>query len=182
MKIQISALMDGELDAHEAADALRALSRDAMQQKDWHLYHLIGDALRQEPFLAMDIAARVAPLLALEPTVLAPVRTARNRPRWQRPLMAAAATVAGVALVAWVALAPVAESGHPAIASAKPPVAAANVALAANTSPAADDQSAYLQEYLVAHQAYAPSGSLIGGSNHIRTVTAASVVTSGERR
>ena len=34
MKIQISALMDGELDAHEAADALRALSRDAVQQKD----------------------------------------------------------------------------------------------------------------------------------------------------
>ena len=181
MKMQISSLMDGELDAHEAADVLRALSRDTDQQNDWHLYHLIGDALRQEPCLAMDIAARVTNLLALEPTVLAPVRASRNRPRWQRPLMAAAATAAGVAVVAWVALVPVAESGHPAIASANPPVAATNVVIAANVSPVADDQSAYLQEYLVAHQAYAPSGSLIGGSNHIRTV-AASVVTSGERR
>lgn len=181
MTIQVSALMDGELDAHEAAGALRALSRDAVQQKDWHLYHLIGDALRQEPCLAMDIAARVTPLLALEPTVLAPVRTARNRPRWQRRVMAIAAAAAGVAVVAWVALAPVAESGHLAIASAPPPVAATNVVMATNASPVADGQSAYLQEYLVAHQAYAPSGSLIGGSNHIRTVTA-SMVTSGERR
>jgi len=181
MKMQISALMDGELDAHEAADVLRALSRDPDQQNDWHLYHLIGDALRQEPCLAMDVAARVTHLLAFEPTVLAPVRASRNRPRWQRPLMAAAATVAGVAVVAWVALVPVAESGHPAIASANPPVAATNVVIAANVSPVTDSQSAYLQEYLVAHQAYAPSGSLIGGSNHIRTVTA-SVVTSGERR
>lgn len=181
MKMQISSLMDGELDAHEAADVLRALSRDADQQNDWHLYHLIGDALRQEPCLAMDIAARVNHLLALEPTVLAPVRTSHNRPRWQRPLMAAAATVAGVAVVAWVALVPVAEFGHPAIASANPPVAATNAAIAANVSPVTDDQSAYLQEYLVAHQAYAPSGSLIGGSNHVRTV-AASAVASGERR
>jgi sigma-E factor negative regulatory protein RseA len=181
MKIQISALMDGELDAHETADALRALSRDVDRQNDWHLYHLIGDALRQEPCLAMDVAARVTHLLAFEPTVLAPVRASRNRPRWQRPLMAAAATVAGVAVVAWVALVPVAESGHPAIASANPPVAATNVAIAENVSPVTDAQSAYLQEYLVAHQAYAPSGSLIGGSNHVRTVVA-SVVTSSERR
>lgn len=181
MKMQISSLMDGELDAHEAADVLRALSHDADRQNDWHLYHLIGDALRQEPCLAMDVATRVNHLLALEPTVLAPVRASRNRPRWLRPLMAAAATVAGVAVVAWVALVPVAESGRPAIASANPPVAATNVAIAANVSPVADDQSAYLQEYLVAHQAYAPSSSLIGGSNHVRTV-AASVVTSGERR
>lgn len=182
MKIQISALMDSELDAHEARDALRTLARDADWRRDWHCYHLIGDALRQEPDLMVDVAARVASALAVEPTVLAPVHASRNRGGWQRPLMAIAATAAGVAVVAWVALVPVTDSGHPTtIASAKPPTMAANVAMAANTSPAADDQSAYLQEYLVAHQAYAPSGSLIGGSNHIRTVTA-SVVTSGERR
>lgn len=180
MKIQISALMDSELDAHEARDALRILARDAEQQQDWHCYHLIGDALRKEPDLMIDVAARVASALAVEPTVLAPVHASRNRASWQRPLMAIAATAAGVAVVAWVALAPVSGPGHPSIAGVKPPQPAADVALAANTAPAAIDQSAYLQEYLVAHQAYAPGGSLIGASR-IRTV-AASMAVQGERR
>lgn len=181
MKTQISALMDGELDARETGDVWRALVRDADRQNDWHCYHLIGDALRQEPELVMNVTARVASALALEPTVLAPAHVSRSQASWQRRVMAVAAAAAGVAVVAWVALAPATGPDRPAIASAKLPLPAANVALAANSAPATTDQSVYLQEYLVAHQAYALSGSLIGGTNHIRAVTA-SVVTSGERR
>ena len=66
MKTQISALMDGELDARETGDVWRALVRDADRQNDWHCYHLIGDALRQEPELVMNVTVvRFGLLLSL---------------------------------------------------------------------------------------------------------------------
>ena len=87
---------------------------------------------------------------------------------WQRPVLALAASAAGVALVAWLALAPGADGGAPAgearLASAKQ-----GSALAPSTP--------RLQEYLVAHQAYAPGGTMVGGARNIRSVAA-----SGEGR
>ncbi len=174
MKARVSALMDGELDAHEAADVLRALSRNGDQQSDWCLYHVMGDALRREPDLTIDIAANVMSTLAFEPTVLAPAGMRRGAVGWQRPMLAIAAATAGVAVVAWVALAPVSEPGSTAIASIKPsssaPASGLSLASAA-PSPAAG-QPARLQEYLVAHQTYAPGGALVGGASQIRTVAA----------
>jgi hypothetical protein len=79
-----------------------------------------------------------------------------------------AASAAGVALVAWLALAP-GSDGVPArqAVAAKPgPVVVAN-----------SQSTPRLQEYLVAHQAYAPGGAMVGGARNIRTVAA-----SGEGR
>lgn len=166
MKTHISALMDGELEAHEIAETLRVLSRSPELRSEWCDCQLIGDALRGERGLDMDVAARVMSALDLEPTVMAP--KPRRAIEWRRPVLALAASAAGVALVAWLALAPGADGGVPAgearLASAKP------VPTVAQSTPR-------LQEYLVAHQAYAPGGTMVGGARNIRSVAA-----SGEGR
>lgn len=167
MKIRISALMDGELEQHEIAETLRALRRNEELRLDWRDGHLIGAALRGERGLDLDVTARVMSALDMEPTVMAPAP--RRTVEWQRPLLALAASAAGVAVVAWLALTPGGDAqlaGTSGLASAKPgPVVAR-----AQSTPR-------LQEYLVAHQAYAPGGVIGGAAHNIRTVAAV-----GDRR
>ncbi|TBR10972.1 MAG: hypothetical protein EPO47_02775 [Rugosibacter sp.] len=189
MKTRISALMDGEFEADEANGAVATLSRDKEQKNIWCLYHVMGDAMRHEPDLTIDVSRRVMAALSLEPTILSP-RPQRSASRWQRPVMALAASAAGVAVVAWVALAPVQLpvgsliAANQSIISPTVPglavmispatrnkVATSRVSSAPALSTVADvKQAARLQEYLVAHQAY-EGGALVDGANHIRTVS-----------
>jgi sigma-E factor negative regulatory protein RseA len=162
MKTRISALMDGELEQHEVAETLQALRRSDELRTEWRDGHLIGAALRGERGLDLDVTARVMSALEAEPTVMAPA--SRRAPAWQRPLLALAASAAGVAVVAWLALTPEA-SGLPAgaggLAAARPgPVVAQS------------QSTPRLQEYLVAHQAHAPGGVIGGAARNIRTVAA----------
>jgi len=161
MKIRISALMDGELEDHELAETLRVLRRSPELRSEWCDCQLIGDALRGERGLDMDVAARVMSALEIEPTVMAP--KPRRVIEWQRPVMALAASAAGVVLVAWLALVPGADGGVP----------AGEARLAgAKQGPAVAQSTPRLQEYLVAHQAYAPGGTMGGGARNIRSVAA----------
>lgn len=113
MSIHISALIDGELEPHEMRQAVAALPKDDEGKVCWHLYHVAGDAIREavdETFeLDIDVSRGVMAALSLEPTILAPraVPDRRKSRPWQRPALALAASMAGAALVAWVALAPV---------------------------------------------------------------------------
>ncbi len=113
MSIHISALIDGELDLHEMAQAIAALPKDGEGKANWHLYHVAGDAIREAidetSELDIDVSRNVMAALSLEPTILAPhaMSAHRKSPRWQRPALALAASMAGVAWVAWVALAPI---------------------------------------------------------------------------
>ena len=161
MKTRISALMDGELEQHEVAETLQALRRSEDLRREWRDGLLIGAALRGEDGLDLDVTARVMAALDTEPTVMAP---ASRTPAWQRPLLALAASAAGVAVVAWLALTPDGNglpAGAGGLAAARPgPV----VAQAPSTP--------RLQEYLVAHQAYAPGGVIGGAARNIRTVAA----------
>lgn len=162
MKTRISALMDGELEQHELAETLQSLRRSEDLRKEWHDGHLIGAALRGERGLDLAVTARVMSALAAEPTVMAPAT--RRAPAWQRPLLALAASAAGVAVVAWLALAPDANSlpaGGGGLAAAK----AGPVVAQSQSTPR-------LQEYLVAHQAHAPGGVIGGAARNIRTVAA----------
>ena len=59
MKTRISALMDGELESHERAEAFRALRRSSELRGDWCDYHVVGAALRGERGLEVDVTARV---------------------------------------------------------------------------------------------------------------------------
>jgi sigma-E factor negative regulatory protein RseA len=98
----ISVLMDGELQDYEAQQVIAGVKGREEVLATWDAYHLIGDTLRLTPLLSADFNARISARLALEPTVLAPVKSHPPKPvMWA---WSAAASVAAVAVVGWVAL------------------------------------------------------------------------------
>jgi sigma-E factor negative regulatory protein RseA len=159
MKAKISALMDGELERHEADGALAALKGGGEALDTWRTYNLIGDSMRAAPMLSGGFAGRVAARLAEEPTVLAPrARPIFEQRRWQ--LLSAAASIAAVAFVslAYFAQEPVA-----------PPAPVAQTAAPAETAQVAPPETA--NDYLLAHQGYSPRNSLQGMAPYVRTVS-----------
>ncbi|MGL5497786.1 MAG: sigma-E factor negative regulatory protein [Aeromonas sobria] len=70
-KEQISALMDGEL---SDAEVLNELEMDSDLQDTWGRYHLIGNAMRGDlsVSLQLDLSASIMAALEDEPTILAP--------------------------------------------------------------------------------------------------------------
>ena len=163
MKARISALMDGELERREAAGPLEALRAEGEARDAWRSFHLIGDAMRDAHLLSPGFAARVAARLEQEPTVMAPSRLLQRpeQRRWQ--LLSAAASVAAIALVGWLAFEPQSEP------SPVPPVA--KVAPPTQVQP---PDSAH--DYLYAHQGYSPRNSLQGVAPYVRTVSGEAVV------
>jgi sigma-E factor negative regulatory protein RseA len=168
MKTHLSALMDGELEEHEVTSLLADISHDEALQGDWHRYHLIGDALRKEGNLHLDLSSRVMTALHNEPTVLAPSMRSTERAKAKSPwrgAMALAASVAGVSVVAWLAGAqlpgaPTTEKVATAIVNRAP------------VKPVMATVSGNMQEYLVAHQTHSLSGQMQSGTLYIRTVSA----------
>lgn len=158
MSIELSALIDGETESHVTQAVLAAMKSDGVMRDAWNEYHLIGDVLRGEPELGSDITSAVMERLIDEPVVLAPAP--RLQKNWHRPLAALAASVAGVAVVGWLALSP----------QVSPPQA---VVAKADTSERQPDPMAAsdMQEYLLAHQTNAPGLRLQGGRQQIRTVS-----------
>ena len=159
MKTEISALLDGELDGREAAAPLNALKEEGELRDRWRSYHLIGDAMRDTRMLSPGFADRVAAKLAQEPTVMAPGRAAPmpQRQRWQ--LLSAAASVAAVAMVGWIAFAP----QELAVPVAKAPQQ--NEIVQVVPPPVSAD------DYLYAHQGYSPRNSLQGVAPYVRMVS-----------
>lgn len=140
MKEEVSALMDGELEAAQADSALAHVARDPAARETWDTYHLIGDALRGEIHdLKAGATTRLHARLEAEPTVLAPKPRAR-RFRWAdaRLATAVAASLAVLSVVAWYSL-------HD----------AGDESQEAQLIAAADSDS--LNEYLSAHEEFAPS-------------------------
>lgn len=165
MKTKLSALIDGELDIRETREVCFSMRQDNELRRACGVYALIGDALRREPHLASELTGAVLDRLADDPVVLAPQRVAGSwseRKKWHRPLLALAATAAGVAVVAWLGLPK--QMTNPAalqtqqIAEQK----AGGMAVASDAD---------MQEYLIAHQIHSGSVSLNGETQHIRTVS-----------
>jgi sigma-E factor negative regulatory protein RseA len=154
MRDRISEFMDGELDDQAAAQVIDALTREREARETWRIYHLIGDALRD---------SRVLP--AWEPALVAPGRP-RSQPRAR--YAALAASLAAVALVGWLALAPqqttVAPAGAP-MAREQPPVAVGKV------NPVLVPLPSGTNDYLLAHQQFSPRVSLQGMAPYVRTVS-----------
>jgi sigma-E factor negative regulatory protein RseA len=185
MKSRVSALMDGELDAREAPGTLEALAREGEARDAWRTYHLISDALRDTQLVSRDFAQRVEARIAEEPTVVAPGRLA-PQPREARWFaLSAAASVAAVALVGWLAFAPQ-QPGAPDLRLAKPaapaaqpqaaavaqaPAGAAAPAVAAPREAAQVPPPSAADDYLLAHQRYSPRNSLQGVAPYVRTVS-----------
>ena len=160
MKERLSELMDGELDDRSAAAVLEALGRDREARQAWGSYHMIGDSMRGGRLLSEGFAARLSARLAAEPTVLAPRALPAESRKWFA--LSAAASLAAVALVGWMAFAP-----QPGVAPAATPVAKAQPEAKPNIVPlptAAND-------YLLAHQGFSPRVSLQGMAPYVRTVS-----------
>ncbi len=176
MKQRISALMDGELEGREASAPLAALQSDGEASEAWRTYHLISDALRETRALSHGFAQRVAARLAEEPTVIAPGRRLAAQPaqtRWFA--LSAAASVAAVALVGWLAFAPQQGAGPaPRLAQtpqAPQPVARIPQPIVPAKAAAQVPPPEAANDYLLAHQGYSPRVSLQGMAPYVRTVS-----------
>lgn len=171
MKDRISQLMDGELDDRAAADAIQAFSGkaeagDSEARDTWRLYHLIGDAMRDTPVLSAGFAARVSEKLAAEPTVISPNRIKAEPRNWFALPAAAAASLAAVGLVGWLAFGP--EQGtRPAAVAVQAPAALPVIA----AGPARIPLPLAMPDYLFAHQGFSPRVSLQGMAPYARTVS-----------
>lgn len=180
---EVSALFDGELEPHEVIPVIRAVLNEEAAHEAWQDYALIGDQLRGESHVATDMSAAVMARVREEPVVLAP----RNLSPAQRhrPLLALAASVAGVAVVGWLALAGTpgnsglsGRSGYLAAVSPAPTFASARpasvLAQAEVHRPAAASTPAIrgdMSEYLLAHHTQSSSFRFGDGSQQVRTVS-----------
>lgn len=165
---KISALMDGELDEHEARRAVLRLKEVGEARESWATYHVIGDVLRGESLPAFDVSGRVAAAVANEPAILAPRRPARM----SQPLtyaLSAAASVAAVAVVGWMAF-----SGN---LSTFPLEIARNALPVLQNAPevqvVSTPSDGQMNDYLLAHQGVSPSNRLHGVAPYIRTISIA---------
>lgn len=159
---KISAFMDGEIIGEEASAQLRRLKDDEGLQASWDAYHLIGDTLRGEKlWLSQEFTARVRGRLAEEPTVLAPRPRVRLQPAVRRFALPVAASMGGIALVAWLAI-----FSNP-FAPQKEQVAANSPAQESKTRMASGE----VNDYLLAHQQFASSTILPGVASYVRTVS-----------
>jgi sigma-E factor negative regulatory protein RseA len=99
MTQETSSLMDGECAPGEAQRAISACCTSAEAKADWHLYHVIGDAMRGHAPPSLALPLDVMEALKLQPTVLSPKRPTVT---FTRVALAAAASVATVGVVGWI--------------------------------------------------------------------------------
>ena len=172
----VSALMDGEVESDEAAREIARVKQDRARRDSWDTYHAIGDAIRGEGDLSVGLSAdfskRLSERLALERTVVAPrLRLPR---KIQTYALSAAASVAAVAAVGWVAVNMLNPDAAPGTLAQAPASKPAVVVLQSPSAPArvaplmAPD---HVHEYLLAHQGISPSTAIQGVTPYIRTVS-----------
>lgn len=197
MKDQISALLDGELDDAEAGRLIGRLKSEPELRRTWDDYHRVGDALRGH--LAPDLSARVAARLAAEPAVLLRRSGGPSTHPVGRLALSAAASLAAVALVVWMALpmrgpfsqtAQVDPAAQQPYRNAVPETPLASGARVASTGQAASGAISELDaahadarthadalaalgmgNYLLAHQRFSPSSAMQGVAPYARTVS-----------
>lgn len=158
MKQEISVLMDGELFEDEAESLLERVKLESGARKDWEIYHLIGDVLRQPEYIPCSLSAKVRGRVQDEPTVLAPrVRAVKQQIRTFA--LSAAASLAAVSVVAWMSLQISSE--------AAPQMAMQQHAL----QPASAQIKSKSNDYLMAHQEFSPSTDVQGAASYIHTIS-----------
>ncbi len=131
---RLSELVDGEAKGYQREELIKHVCHDPRERERWALYHLIGDAMRDNAMLSPDFNQKFSERLAAEPTVLAP----RLR-RYMAP--AAMAMAASVAVVSVIALMP----GHN----------NSGLQLAGKQTPK-QTMEVQMAPYLVAHQEFSP--------------------------
>ena len=150
--------MDGELFEDEAEKLLNRIGRGTVAHKDWEIYHLIGDVLRQPDHIHCDLSTRVRDRLRDEPTVLAP-RSHAVKQKFRTVALSAAASLAAVGVVAWMSQ----QIGN----ESPSQMAMQNNAM----RPVSLQIQPKSNDYLMAHQEFSPSTDMNGGPSYIRMVT-----------
>jgi sigma-E factor negative regulatory protein RseA len=153
----ISRLVDGELNDDEFENVWASLRRDE-GLSTWAGYCVIGDTLRGAGTPMAGFSRRFAARLGAEPTVLAP------KPRAARPesfAWAAAATVAAVGLVGWVAFSTL-DPQATAVAKAREAALVRAAQVKPQFAPA---------DFVLAHQEYSPTTQMLGVPSGVRTVS-----------
>jgi sigma-E factor negative regulatory protein RseA len=158
---EISRFMDGEVDGAEA-DAVYRQLKHSEGRATWVCYHVIGDTLRGSARYLPGFSERFARRIAEEPTVIAPKRRASQGLPFA---WAAAATLAAVVVVGWVAVT-LFDTRPTTLATARE--AGAVRATMARAQPVAPD-------YLIAHQEYSPTTQIQGVGPYLRAVSAGGV-------
>lgn len=189
----LSALMDGELEASALGRACGQWRESPEARAQWHAYHLIGDVLRSED-LSADAAHDAAFLasfrqrLAQEPVVLAPTPSvaaqaaAAPRRSWATPAAVAAGfvAVAGVLLVSQMS-GGLSLRGTPADANLAAASAVQPAMVVSATEPGDPPavvlngqliRDARLDEYLSAHKKFGGSSVPGGPSGFLRNAAA----------
>ncbi|HUF21789.1 MAG TPA: sigma-E factor negative regulatory protein [Burkholderiales bacterium] len=160
---RISALIDGELEDDELAREFNRLEEDPEWRSAWDAYHLIGDVLRGQGQLTEHVVERVSVRLTSEPTVLAP-KPRRASLLARRAVLPIAASVVGMAVVAWLAVFNDPLSTQPAlVADAERSVESVAVVV--------EPAGSTMNEYLMAHQQFSPSTAMQGVGSYVRTVS-----------
>ena len=151
MNEQISALLDDEIAVEDAGHLITAVQSNRQAAEAWSHYHLIGDAMRGTALFSADFKQNLMQKIELEATVLSPNAALMNLSKEREQQFAAksklpavwsvAASFAAVMVVGLMVMHQQTQSGNDLA-----PVAIAQV----QSLPA---------EYLMAHQASAPSPS-----------------------
>lgn len=161
MNEQISALLDGEIALTDAAHLITSVQSSRQAAEAWSQYYLIGDAMRDTPSFNANFKHNLMLKLEQEPTVLSPNPALTipgegsqaghiqiDAPGKIHAGWSIAASFTAVMVVGWMAM-------HQTLSSVE--LAPVEVAQNAPDIPA---------EYLMAHQASAPSG----GAYYIQSV------------
>jgi len=167
---KVSALMDGEIEGGDADFVIDRVIKNEEARTSWDTYHLISDAFRNEYLLSRNFAASVAARLATEPTILAPRPRRDFLSRLRTHALSAAASLAAVAIVGWLALGNNPFSPEPSSVSiATAPQPPQTTVTAGALRPVALDGS--VRAYLFAHQEYSPTTQIQGVAPYVRTVS-----------
>lgn len=160
MNEQISALLDGEIALEDAAHLITSVQSNKQAAEAWSQYHLIGDAMRNTSMFSVNFKQDLMLKLDQEPTVLSPNAALSSREMTDKKqvevtskipaVWSIAASFAAVMVVGWMVM-----HQQTQVNDMLPPVEVAQ------NLPA--DIPA---EYVMAHQASAPSG----GAYYIQSV------------
>ncbi|MCP1172923.1 sigma-E factor negative regulatory protein [Ralstonia chuxiongensis] len=176
---RISALIDGEVEAHEVSSAVE-LAKDGEGAAHWREYQLIGDVLRSEDLLntrsSEDFLSRFSAKLDAEPHLLVPAVAQRAKtqerhrflvsPAWVRRIMPTTAVAAAVAAVSWVVVPQLrgpadGADGSPALVAKATQATGAQALTVAATDNTPMIRDARLDEYLSAHRQSATNGMVV---------------------
>ena len=160
---KISAFMDGEVEGVEATGQVTRLKEDPRLRAAWDTYHLIGDTLRGEKLgFSRDFTAGFSARLAQEPTVLAPRSRSPLQLTVRRFALPVAASIGGIALVAWLAV-----FNNPFAPQKETLAVTSPVAVETKTRMASGE----VNDYLLAHQQFSSSTTLRGVASYVRAVS-----------